>query len=134
MKKHMICGVAAIFLGLLIALGPQFLFKTCDVPGDNLLRCHWAARAEICTGLLIAAMGIFLTVFSDPKTRLGLTIGLFLTGIVSGIIPFEQFIGLCKEADAVCRKVTFPALIALSAFVIIGAVTNMFYLEKKAKP
>ena len=129
----MICGVAAIFFGLLITLGPQFLFKTCDTPGDNLLRCHWAARAEICTGILIAALGICLTVFSDPKTRLGLTIGIFLAGIVSVIIPLEQFIGICKEADALCRKVTFPALLTLSAMTIIGAVANMFYLERKTK-
>ena len=133
MKNKIISGAAAIFLGLLFVLGPQFLFKACDIPDDGLPQCHWAVRAEICTGLLITALGIFLIIFSDYKTRMGLTVGVFLTGIVAFIIPIEQFIGVCKEAEAVCRKVTFPALIALSVLVVAGAVINMVYLEKKTK-
>ena len=133
MKNRSISGAAAVFIGLLITLGPQLLFKVCESPDGEILHCHWTARAEIIPGLLIAALGVFLIIFSDYKIRLGLTIGIFLAGIVAGIIPIQQFIGVCREADAVCRKVTFPALIALSAAVLAGSVINMIYLERKTK-
>jgi len=133
MKKNIISGGAAIIFGLLIALGPQFLFKVCASPEGLFLKCHWAARAEFCTGLLIAALGVFMVIFSDYKVQLGLTIGLFLTGLFSVVIPHELFIGLCKDADAPCRKVTNLVLTILCVIVIVGAVINMIYLEKKTK-
>ena len=133
MKNRIISGLAAVLLGLLMTLGPQFLFKVCGAHDDSFPRCHWTARAEICTGILIAAAGFCLFVFSNPKTRLGLTIGIFTTGIISAIIPFEQFIGLCKSPEMACRRGTFPFLIALSALVLAGSVINMIYLERKSK-
>jgi hypothetical protein len=40
-------GIAVIVLGLLIALGPQFLFKVCDpAAGGAFMKCHWSAQAR----------------------------------------------------------------------------------------
>jgi hypothetical protein len=36
-------GAVAVALGLLIALGPQFLFKVCEPMEDNFMKCHWTA-------------------------------------------------------------------------------------------
>jgi len=133
MKKNIISGGGAVIFGLLIALGPQFLFKICESHGDNILRCFWMARVELCVGILIAALGICLIVFSDQKTQLGITISLFLTGLFAGIIPMDQFIGICKDAEAICRKVTVPALLIICVLLVIGAVINIIYLERKTK-
>ena len=77
MKKIIVAAIV-IALGLLISLGPQFLFKVCGPAmassGDideccaepevsscctpmvsSLPVCHWTARAEIGMGLLIVA-------------------------------------------------------------------------------
>ncbi|MDR3114297.1 MAG: DUF4418 family protein, partial [Treponema sp.] len=70
MKNRIISGSAAIAAGLLIALGPQFLFRVCAVVEGMYMKCHWSARAEIGVGALIAALGIALIVFASPKTRL----------------------------------------------------------------
>jgi hypothetical protein len=99
--KKLIISTIVIMIGLLISLGPQFLFKicrpaivssgniddccaepevnSCCVPTvSNLPVCYWTARAEIGMGLLIIALGICMIVFTDPKTQLGLLIGTFL--------------------------------------------------------
>jgi len=131
--KGIISGTSALALGLLIALGPQFLFKGCGVHHDNVPVCFWALRAEICTGLIIAALGICFIIFSDLRTHTGLLIGVFLTGIVALFIP-HLLIGGCAGAQMACRRVAFPALTILCIVVLAGAVAYMIYIEKKAKP
>ena len=72
MKNRIILGVVVVVFGLLIALGPQFLFKVCPVVGDVIMKCHWSAQAEIGVGALIAALGIALIVFANLKHGWGL--------------------------------------------------------------
>ncbi|MDR0474411.1 MAG: DUF4418 family protein, partial [Treponema sp.] len=81
MKKAIIFGAVIIILGLLIALGPQFLFKVCGHGEDKYPHCHWSAQAEIGMGLLIIALGTCMIVFTDPKTHLGLIIGVFMVSL-----------------------------------------------------
>jgi len=143
MKRSIIIGSIIVVLGLLIALGPQFLFKTCDPnmslsanadandccaePTQNsccgpaassLPICHWSARAEIGIGLLIVALGVCMIVFIDPKTHLGLLIGTFLASIVALGIP-HSLIGGCATMTMRCRRVAFPALTIESAVLLV---------------
>jgi hypothetical protein len=143
MKKAIITGSAAIILGLLIALGPQFLFKVCGptmasnaggeladccaVPEESgccapavssVPVCHWSACAEIGMGLLIAALGTCMIVFTDPKTQLGLLIGVFMASLVALAIP-HILIGGCGSMAMACRKVAFPALTVESVILLI---------------
>jgi hypothetical protein len=143
MKKVIICGSIVIALGLLIALGPQFLFKVCDssMPvsasadlddccaepeinsccgpeASSLPICHWSARAEIGIGLLIAALGACMIVFIDPKTHLGLLIGAFLASIIALGIP-HSLIGGCVTMTMRCRRIAFPALTIESVVLLV---------------
>jgi len=132
-KKNIISGSAAILFGLLIAVGPQLIFSFYDDHGKVTSFCHWVAQAETCMGILLSALGICLILFSDIKIQLGLTIGIFLAGIVALLIPHDLFFGVCKETSASCNKITFPALMIINSVLIIGAVFNMIYLEKKTR-
>ncbi|MDR0706832.1 MAG: DUF4418 family protein [Treponema sp.] len=131
MKNRIISGGAVIVFGLLIALGPQFLFKVCPVMGDTYMKCHWSAQAEIgIGGVLIAGLGIALIVFANPCVRLGLTIGIFLSGILALLIP-HALIGGCPMHTMPCRKVAFPAITAISILLLIAAALNGLYLARK---
>jgi len=129
MKNRIISGAVTIILGLLIALGPQFVFKVCNVE-DSFPICHWSAQAEIGMGMIIAALGIALIIFSDPKTRFGLTIGIFLAGIVVLLVP-HTLIGGCSMMSMACRRVAFPALSVTGILLLVGALCNMFFLETR---
>jgi hypothetical protein len=129
MKNRIASGAAAIVFGLLIALGPQFLFKVCPVAGDVIMKCHWSARAEIGIGALIAVLGAALVFFADPRTRLGITLAIFLTAVLALLIP-HALIGGCAMPFMPCRKITFPALTVISILLLVGAAGNLAYLAR----
>jgi hypothetical protein len=126
MKKQLTSGITVIILGLLIALGPQFLFKACNTAEENFPRCHWSVLAEIGTGIIITALGICILLFlNEPKTRLGLSIGIFFTGIVALLIP-HVLIGGCNMMSMRCRRVTFPVLSAVCIVLLLGTIINIY--------
>ena len=133
MKKAIISGAVVTALGLLIALGPQFLFKICAHGESVFPLCHWTARAEIGVGLLIAALGACLIVFNDPKTHIGLLIGIFLAGIVALGIP-HFLIGGCGSLAMRCRKVAFPALTAESIVLLVFSAVMLTLIAVPKAP
>ncbi|MDR2941430.1 MAG: DUF4418 family protein [Treponema sp.] len=153
MKRGIIFGTVVIALGLLIALGPQFFFKVCDMKttsigetedccaepetasccapaGNSFPLCHWSAQAEVGIGFLITALGICMIVFPDQKTQLGLYIGIFLAGIVAMFIP-QTLIGGCGSMDMACHKVGFPAITAESIILLVFTAFIAVYGEVK---
>lgn len=155
MKRGIIIGTITIILGLLIALGPQFLFKVCspsvmtttevstDDCGDDgtcgcsgttfsYPICHWSARAEIGIGLLITAVGMCFIIFTDLRTQQGLTIGIFLASIIALSIP-HVLIGGCGIMTMACRRLSFPILSILCIVLLIGCIINLINTEKKFK-
>jgi hypothetical protein len=130
MKKSIIIGSVVVALGLLISLGPQFLFKVCAHGESGFPHCHWSAQAEIGMGILIVALGICMVIFKDAKTLLGLCIGVFLSGIVSlGIIHF--LVGGCGSMAMACRRVAFPALTVESVILLVFSAVVVVYIEMK---
>ncbi|MDR0457223.1 MAG: DUF4418 family protein [Treponema sp.] len=129
MKRSIIMGAAVCVLGLLIGLGPQFLLKGC-AHGNARPLCFWSLQAEIGIGLLIAALGICMFAFDDPKTQLGLAISTFLAGIVALFIPYS-LIGGCKGAEMACRRIAFPAITVESVILVLFSALIVVYIELK---
>ena len=117
-------------MGLLIALGPQFLFKVCTVHNGVLPLCHWSAQAELGIGMLVAALGLCFIVFSDPKTQQGFAIGVFLTGIIVLGIP-HALIGGCTAKTMACHKVAFPALTVEDVILLLYSAVMVVFIEMK---
>ena len=130
MKKGIIFGSIVIVLGLFIALGPQFLFKVCAHGEKAYPHCHWTGQAEIGMGFLIASLGVCMMVFTDPKTHLGLAIGVFLAGFIALFIP-NVLIGGCGMMTMQCRKVAFPALTVESVILLIFSAIMVTIIEMK---
>jgi hypothetical protein len=135
MKKVIISGVIVILFGLLIALGPQFLFKVCGHGEDSMPHCHWSAQGEIGMGLLIVALGACMLVFTDPKTHLGLIIGVFMASLIALAIP-NFLIGGCGMMSMKCRKVAFPALTVESIVLLLfsAIMITVTAMQKKVDP
>ncbi|MDR2943025.1 MAG: DUF4418 family protein [Treponema sp.] len=129
MKKR-ITGIVFTVLGLLIALGPQFLFKVCQPIEDIFMKCHWSAQAEIGVGAVTAVLGIALIIFTSVKVRLGLVIGILLSGVHALLIP-HALIGGCTMDSMTCRKITFPAITVISILLIVVAGIYTAYLARK---
>ena len=130
--SKVIFGPVTVALGLLISLGPQFLFKLCGHEDDNFSQCYWSGQAEIAVGFFIAALGICMAIFSDPKTVLGLAIGVFLASLVALFIP-HSLIGGCSTPTMACRVIGFPALTVESIASLLFSVAIVVFLDKKYK-
>jgi hypothetical protein len=132
MKNRIASAVAAIVAGLLVALGPQFLFVLCEPKEDgSWMTCHWTGQAELGVGFLIALLGIALLIFADNKVRLGLSIAISLARILALLLP-TVLIGGCAMEQMQCRVITFPSLIVISTLTIVGFTFNAFYLLRSA--
>jgi hypothetical protein len=130
-KVNIIIGAVVVVLGLLIALGPQFLFKVCAPHEEGgFSHCHWSAQAEIGMGFLIVALGGCMIALRDPKTQLGLAIAVFLASFVSLFIP-HTLIGGCSMATMACHRVAFPALTVESVILLIVSAVYVVFLEMK---
>jgi hypothetical protein len=127
--KNEIAGALLVTaLGVLIALGPQFLFTVCAHGEDSFPRCHWTAQAEIGGGALIAALGLALALFKEGGARQGLLTGVFFAGILSLSLP-HALIGGCGMMTMQCRRVAFPWLTAIGAAVVIYAAVCAAYIQ-----
>ncbi|MDR0722790.1 MAG: DUF4418 family protein [Treponema sp.] len=133
MKNRIISGIAAIILGLFISLGPQILFKLCPPKADGTwMRCHWTGQAEIGAGFLVVVLGGAVLVCASSQVRLGLSIALGLSGILTLLFP-STLIGGCMMETMPCRKVAFPSIYLCSVLTIAGAGMNSFYLFRQGK-
>ncbi|MDR1028006.1 MAG: DUF4418 family protein [Clostridiales Family XIII bacterium] len=133
MKNRIITGCGAILAGLLIALGPQYLFKLCGPAQDgHWMACHWTGRAEIGVGCLIAALGVGLILFPAVRTRLGLSVAILLAGILALLLP-SILIGGCAMETMACRRVSFPAITVIGTLTIVGAALNAFLLFRRGE-
>jgi len=155
MKRVIVCSFVVIILGLLISLGPQFLFKVCPVnmtseetedccadpetssccspDAGSLPICHWSGRAEIGIGFLITALGLCMLIFTDAKTQLGLLIGVFFSSIIALGIP-HALIGGCSTITMDCRKVAFPALTVEGIILLVFSAIMIVVIAMKEKP
>ncbi|MDR1247306.1 MAG: DUF4418 family protein, partial [Clostridiales Family XIII bacterium] len=80
MRNRIIGGVTAIVLGLLVSLGPTYIFKVCPHTGGAFMACHWTARAEIGVGMMISALGLLMIAVKSAGARLGFVAAIFLSG------------------------------------------------------
>ena len=132
MKKNKINGVVAI-LGLLVALGPKFLFRVCESGCcADVSQCYWSAQALLGMGMLITALGICFFIFTDPNTQIGLLIGVFLSGIVAISIP-HSLIGGCPEPTMACRRVAFPVVTVICIILLVFTIVMMFMANREKR-
>lgn len=126
--KNKICSIGSIVVGLLLAAGPQFLFKPCPTT-EKFMKCFWSCRALIVVGVIFAFVAMLQLVAKEKESRklLGL-VGLAL-GVSSILIP-TVLIGACANPEMACRMHTFPITHSLS---VIGIVLQGIALISKEK-
>jgi len=122
-------GVLLVLLGILVAVGPWFIFPVCEIYGSYLqtasgmkmpMPCGWTARAETGVGALIVVAGGLLIARRTPETKQAVGIFSVAAGALVILLP-TYLIGMCRLADHPCRQLTLPSLEILGvAILIIG--------------
>lgn len=130
MKKNIIFSVLFVIGGLLISLGPVYLFKACATGCcSSYPDCYWMKMIELGMGMIITALGTFLIVYTDPKIQIGMIISIILTDIMVLLIP-TVIIGTCAIKTMACNVLTVPVLIVIGVFLLICSAIRILSLRK----
>lgn len=124
MKNRIISGTVITILGLLLAIGPWYIFKVCG----STMKCYWAGRAELGIGILLIVLGILNVAVASVQVRLGLNLTLIFVGIEAALIP-TWLIGVCGMPKMSCHAVAAPSILLISILVSLLAIGNVFYLS-----
>ena len=129
-KQTIIFAFSFIVLGLLTALAPFTFAGVCET-GEKIMKCHWTARAELFTGIVIALLGAAKFILSCRNYQLGINLAVALNSI--GVILFPTaLIGVCGMAKMHCHSVTRPALIVLAVVLLLAdAVHSALIIKSK---
>lgn len=133
MKNRLFTGICALISGLLVAIGPNTVFRICAAkPDGSWMKCHWAGQSELGVGLLIVVLGVFLLIFESQQTRLGLSIAVTFAGVLVVLLP-TVLIGGCSMATMNCQRITFPALTVIGILTTAGFAFNSIFLFLTAR-
>ena len=118
MKKAMIPAGVTLILSLVAAVGSQTFLGAC-VHGDGSFgACHWACRAMLGEGALIAALSLMALAFKGARGGLYLAM---LPASLVGLLTPGPLIALCMAPTMRCRMLMQPAMMILFALMLLAS-------------
>ena len=130
MKKSMIPAIITLILALVVAVGSQTFLGACVHEDGSFGACHWASRALLGVGGLLAALALAALVV--PSAWLGLYIAMALTCIL-GILTPGTLIALCQMATMRCRALMQPATTILFALSLAASAVGAWLSRREAR-
>lgn len=132
MKNRAGLGVFYIIVGLLMFLGPKYIFVGCEFNPDHPMKCWWSTQAILGIGILFIVSGICYMLIKNKGINLGISLMSIFIGMYSIAIP-KFLIGGCKKEMMSCLAVEFPSIYLICGVLIIVSIINIIYLSQKIK-
>ncbi|MBQ7086621.1 MAG: DUF4418 family protein [Clostridia bacterium] len=115
--KQKITSIGTLIVGLLLAFGPQFIFKPCPTT-EKFMKCFWSCKALIVVGAVIAIIALLQLMAKEKESKKLLAVAA-LALLVSAILIPTVIIGGCAKPDMACKMLTFPVTHSLSVIGIV---------------
>ena len=134
-KISALLSVVLLALSLVLAFGVKYVFHSCPVSmekGARIMPCHWAGEAIFATGIALAVMSVLLFVFRKAGERAALSTAMLPVTIMAMLFP-QIIIKICMMPDMHCRTTMRPAVIAVTAVLLVVEVINIVINLKEAK-
>ena len=134
-KISALLSVVLLALSLVRAFGVKYVFHSCPVSmekGAMIMPCHWAEQAIFATGIALAVMSVLLFVFRKAGERAALSTAMLPVTIMAMLFP-QIIIKICMMPDMHCRTTMRPAVIAVTAVLLVVEVINIVINLKEAK-
>ncbi len=129
MKKSIIPACVILILSLVVIVGSQTFLAPCTHEDGSLGACHWAGRALLGEGCLLAMLAAVLVV---GKERAGLYLAMIPSSVL-GICTPGILIALCKVPTMRCRMLMQPAMIILFAAMLVAALSGWLLARGEAR-
>ena len=130
MKKSIIPAVIILILSLFISLGSQTFLGACVHEDGSFGACHWACRAMLGEGALLAALAVLALALR--RERAGLYLAMIPASLL-GLLTPGTLIALCKMPTMRCRMLTRPATMILFGAALLMALAGWLMSRRGEK-
>ena len=130
MNKSAIPAAVILVLALVAAIGSQSFLGPCVHDDNSFAACHWAGRALLGAGGLMAALALMTLAVKDHRTGLYLAM---LPAAILGILTPNGLIALCSMDSMRCRMLMRPAMTILFALMLVAALIGTVLSGKERR-
>ena len=130
MKKSSIPAIILLALSMLAAIGSQTFLGACVHDDGSFGACHWACRAMLGEGALLAVLSLMALAFK--RERAGLYLAMLPASLL-GLLTPGTLIALCKMPAMRCRMLTQPAMMILFGVMLPASLVGWLLSRKGEK-
>ncbi len=130
MKKTIIPALIVLSLSVVAAVGSQTFLGACVHDDGSFGACHWACRAMLGEGALLAVLS--LMVLTMARERAGLYLAMLPASLL-GLLTPGALIALCKMPTMRCRMLTQPAMMILFGMALVASLVGWLLSRKGEK-
>ena len=130
MKRQTIPALAIILLAVIAAIGSRTFLGACVHDDGSFGACHWACRALLGEGILLAVLALAAMAFK--RERPGLYLAMLAASLLGMLTP-GTLVSLCKVPTMRCRMITRPAMMILFALALAAALVGWLLSRKGEK-
>ena len=130
MKKTIIPALIVLALSVVVAVGSQTFLGACVHDDGSFGACHWACRAILGEGGLLAVLA--LMALALKRERAGLFIAMIPASAL-GLLTPGTLIALCKMPTMRCRMLTQPATMILFGAALLAALVGWLMSRRGEK-
>ena len=130
MKKSCIPAIILLALSMLAAIGSQTFLGACVHDDGSFGACHWACRAMLGEGALLAVLSLMALAFK--RERAGLYLAMLPASLL-GLLTPGTLIALCKMPAMRCRMLTQPAMMILFGVMLPVSLIGWLLSRKGEK-
>ena len=127
MKKTTIPALVVLALALVAAVGSQTFLGACVHEDGSFGACHWACRALLGEGLLLAALAVLTLALRSERAGLYLAM---LPASLLGLLTPGALVTLCKAPAMRCRMLTQPAMMMLFGGMLLASLVGWLMSRK----
>ena len=121
MKKTYFPAIIILALSMLAAIGSQTFLGACVHEDGSFGACHWACRALLGEGGLLAVLS--LMALALKRERAGLYLAMIPASLL-GLLTPGPLIALCKAPTMRCRMLTRPAMMILFGAALLASLVG----------
>ena len=130
MKKTSIPAILILLLALIAAIGSQSFLGACVHEDGSFGACHWASRALLGEGLVLAVLALLALLLR--RERAGLYLAMVPAALL-GLLTPGTLIALCMMPTMRCRMLMRPAMAILFALAALAALAGWLISRKGDK-
>ncbi len=127
MKKTSIPAIIVLILALVISVGSQTFLGACVHEDGSFGACHWAARAILGEGALLAVLAALALTLK--KEREGLYLAMAPASLLGMLTP-GTLISICGMDSMRCRMLMRPAMLILFGVALLVALIGWLTARK----